>query len=229
MIEIILIFGMSAILAGLLRSTEKTKEKLSDIVVEDESDKEVKGIEGAGSFDSYLGKATRLFNAGAYKNAEKMFIEAVKLDPWDFRAYKGLSKIYIKQDNNEDAIASLEKVCQLNPDDDISYNNLGLLYFKQKELYKARDAYEKAIALDKTKYHRHLNLALTLKEIGDFEKAAAVLEGCLTIEMKKEPLLMLVEIYSKIGDEKMKLETYRKLLTIDSDNKEAKRELARAE
>lgn len=229
MIEIILILGMAAVLFRLLGSTKKTEEKLSDIVVEEEISKEEKVVEKAGGFDDYLGKANRLFNAGAYRNAEKMFIEAIKINPGDFRAYKGLSKIYLKQENDEDAIASLEKVCQLNPDDDVSHNNLGLLYFKKKDFYKAKSAYEKAIALDKTKYTRHINLALTLKEMGDLEKAASVLEGCQKIEVKKDALLMLIEISSKLGDEKKKLDTYKKLLSIDPDNKEAKRELARAE
>ncbi|PIZ00630.1 hypothetical protein COY62_01660 [bacterium (Candidatus Howlettbacteria) CG_4_10_14_0_8_um_filter_40_9] len=229
MIEIILIFGLAAVLYKLLGSTKKTEEKLSDIVVEDENDKTENEKEKVGSFDGYLGKANRLFGAGAYRNAEKMFIEAIKINHGDFRAYKGLSKIYLKQENDEDAIASLEKVCQLNPDDDVSHNNLGLLYFKQKDFYKAKGAYEKAIALDKTKYTRHINLALTLKEMGDLEKATSVLEGCQKIEMKKDALLMLIEISSKLGDEKRKLETYKKLLSIDPDNKEAKRELARAE
>lgn len=227
MIEIMIILAIVAFMVIHLNKADKKQEKITDIVIEEEPASEDDA--GSGTFDSYLERGRRFYKEGALGKAERMFIEAVKKNPADSRSYRGLAKIYTAQENNEDAIASLERVCQISPDDDVSYNNIGLLYFKQKDFPKAKSAYEKAISLDKSKYQRYINLALVLKEMGDFGKAADVLEESFKLEERPETLKMIIEIAESMKDEKRKGIAFRKLLEIEPENSKAKRGLARTE
>lgn len=226
MIEIIFFLGIAGMILYLLK--DKRIPKKSEEIIQKEEDKDLPGsVFHKKDIEDILGKADRLLKAEAYKNAEKLYIEVITLNPRETRAYKGLSRIYIKQENIADAIASLEKVCELDPSDDTAFNNLGLMYFKNKDCFKAIGAYEKSLFLDKTKIHRYLNLALVLMEVRDMEKAAEVLEKSLKISPKKEALDILIDVYTKLGDEDKIKRTYKRLLENDPENKEAKRALAK--
>jgi len=64
-----------------------------------------------------LEQAAKYFGSGNYKKAEKTYIEIIKLDPKNIRAYKGLGRMYKKQGNLKDAKASFEHVLQIKPGD----------------------------------------------------------------------------------------------------------------
>jgi len=64
-----------------------------------------------------LEQAAKFFGSGNFKKAEEMYIEIIKLDPKNIRAYKGLGKMYKKQGNLKDAKASFEQVLQIKPGD----------------------------------------------------------------------------------------------------------------
>lgn len=65
-----------------------------------------------------LEKASKMFGAGDFTGAEKAYIEIIKKDPANSRAYKGLGKIYLKQNNLKDARASFEQVLKIKTDDE---------------------------------------------------------------------------------------------------------------
>jgi len=174
-----------------------------------------------------LSKADRLFVAGALKNAEKIYIEAIKEDPKDARPYRGLSKVYIRQNDELDAIASLEKACELDPTDDVSYNNLGFLHFKRKNYLRSIESYERSLAINQKKSHRYVNYALVLNEVRDYKKSANMLEKAVKLEPKKASLNMLIGVYQRLNDGRNIRKVYKKLLEINPKNKEAKRELAK--
>lgn len=64
-----------------------------------------------------LEQAAKFFGSGNYKKAEETYIEIIKLDPKNIRAYKGLGRMYKKQGNLKDAKASFEHVLQIKPGD----------------------------------------------------------------------------------------------------------------
>lgn len=71
-----------------------------------------------------LEQASNLFGSGQYPEAEKTYIEIIKLDPRNFRAYKGLGKIYVRQNNTPDAVASFEQALKLSPGDEEAVEEL---------------------------------------------------------------------------------------------------------
>jgi tetratricopeptide (TPR) repeat protein len=64
-----------------------------------------------------LEEAAEKLGSGNYKEAENNYIKVVTIDPKNIRAYKGLGKIYRKQDNINDAIASYEQVLKIDLND----------------------------------------------------------------------------------------------------------------
>jgi Flp pilus assembly protein TadD len=64
-----------------------------------------------------LEQAAKFFGSGNFQKAEETYIEIIKLDPKNIRAYKGLGKIYKKQGNTKDAKASFEQVVRIKPGD----------------------------------------------------------------------------------------------------------------
>lgn len=64
-----------------------------------------------------LEDAAELLGSDQYSEAEKKYIEIVKLDPKNIRAYKGLGKVYKEQGNIEDAKSSYEQVLVIKPGD----------------------------------------------------------------------------------------------------------------
>lgn len=78
-----------------------------------------------------LEKAALNFGAGKFKEAERNYIEVIKIDPRNLRAYKGLAGIYESQRNFRDAISSLEEVLKRDPlDKEVS---LKLMELRKKE------------------------------------------------------------------------------------------------
>ena len=64
-----------------------------------------------------LEKAASYFGSGNFKQAEKVYIDVIKRDPKNIRAYKGLGRMYKKQGNLKDARASFEQVIRIKPGD----------------------------------------------------------------------------------------------------------------
>ncbi|MBU1167150.1 tetratricopeptide repeat protein [Patescibacteria group bacterium] len=62
-----------------------------------------------------LEKAAKELGASKFKEAEKNYIEVIKLDPKNIRAFKGLGELYEKQKNFKDSIASYEEVIKRDP------------------------------------------------------------------------------------------------------------------
>lgn len=63
----------------------------------------------------FLENAALALGASDFGRAERLYIEAIKVDPRNVRAYKGLAEIYEKQENFDHALASLEQVLKFNP------------------------------------------------------------------------------------------------------------------
>lgn len=62
-----------------------------------------------------LADAAKNFGGKKYKDAEKNYIEIIKLDPKNIRAYKGLAELYELQGSFDDAIASIDFASKLDP------------------------------------------------------------------------------------------------------------------
>ncbi|MBU1118465.1 tetratricopeptide repeat protein [Patescibacteria group bacterium] len=62
-----------------------------------------------------LERGAKDLGAGNFGEAEKKYIEVIKMNPRNTRAYKGLAEVFEKQKNYTDAISSLRQVEKLDP------------------------------------------------------------------------------------------------------------------
>lgn len=121
-----------------------------------------------------------------YSNAEKQFVNALKVDSLNSKAYDGLGQVYEKMKPSDPKISALtcyEKSCKLDPE------NLAVSYRFAKALISA-EKYEKAVDL--------------LKKVSDDHPTFV------------EPLINLADAYIEIKEYKKSIEAYNKVLDLDS-------------
>jgi len=206
MIEIILFLIAVSVFYYLIQYLGIDKAKGKIIVKEEEAEKAddqygiYQGEDIESQIDDNLEKAERLLTAGASKNCEKLFIEAIKLEPKNIRAYEGLGKLFIMEKNYKEAALALEKVVSLDEKNDATWNNLGFVYHELEKYSKSAFSYEKAIEYNNKVPHRYINLAISLTKMNDLEAAASALEKAVKVSPKKETYEFLLNIYRKLGD-----------------------------
>lgn len=158
------------------------------------------GVNEEDLIKSYLEKAKRLSKAGAYRNAENMYLEVIKKDPKNIDAYKGLGKLFFDDENFDEATSYFEKVTVLDESDGESWTNLGIIYHEMEQFKKSVYAYERAIELDKKDPTKFMNLAIVYAKQNDLEEAATTLEKSLKLKPTKDGYKFLYSIYKKMGD-----------------------------
>lgn len=86
-------------------------------LMQKEEDLDVEKEKNEDEIIDLLENAAESLGSGYYQRAEDKYIEVIKKDSKNIRAYKGLGKVYFKQNNFKDAKASYEQVLKLNPED----------------------------------------------------------------------------------------------------------------
>jgi len=84
-----------------------------------------------------------------YADAEKYYLQAVKINPKDERPYLGLGIVYAAQEKAKDAIQAFQKAIEIKPKSAVSHFDLGVIFValgQQKEAVEQGDALK---ALDK--------------------------------------------------------------------------------
>lgn len=206
---------------GLLFKLKKEEDKLREKIVGKAKEVTEASVEGEG-----LSAAQEALNRGNLETAEKKFIEILKDNPDSKKAYHFLGIIYLRQEEYNGAIASLNKAVELDPVNDTAYNNLGLAYLETKKYDMAIQSFEKSISLNDKIAHRYVNLGLAAQNTEDWEKAAIALESACKIHENPENLTLLTKNYLKMGDNKLALKTAEKILEIDKNNAWAKRQIS---
>jgi Tfp pilus assembly protein PilF len=96
--------------------------------------------------------------------AERVFLNALSIDPGDYSAYLGLSECYRLARRTEDQVAMVRQAMEMAPDDADVWNAKGVACEVEDMLVDATDAYTKA--LDLSPYHRKAanNLGFVLEK-----------------------------------------------------------------
>lgn len=206
--ELALFLGFSGLFYYLIKKTFLEENKAPGIVTVGEAtakkaEDEFNIYEGVNEEElivSLLEKGERLFKAKAYKNAEKIFLEVIKKDPKNITAFKGLGKIYLEQEDLDEAILTYEKVTVLDDKDEESWLNLGTIHYEAEDFRKASYAYKKAIEINPKEPERFINLAIIQAKMFELEDATESLEKSLKLQPSKESYKFLYGIYRKLGD-----------------------------
>ena len=169
-----------------------------------------------------LREGNRYRDAGDHKQAEKLFTEAIELNPDNALAWHNRAWAYIDLKRYQQAINDFNKASALNPNWDLPYFGRGWVYNQRKEYAAAVGEYDKAIALN-PKYPNSWNNRGAAKSwlnrwqeaIADYDKA---------IELKPNYVQAYEnrgKAYDALGDNARAAEDLNRAAKIDSSNKGA--------
>ncbi|MBT4277412.1 tetratricopeptide repeat protein [Candidatus Falkowbacteria bacterium] len=190
------------------------KYKFSKTKIKEITDKEIYKREDA------LTEAQTLLKDNNLDLAEKKFVEALNLDPQNIKAYEGLSEIYMKLDQDDQAIEVLNHIIKIEENNSQAYFKLGQINFNQGDIKEAREYYLKAV-----KFKPHyppilLALANVCQSLEFNEEALSYLKEAVTIESGNPKYLdRLIELSIILKDKNLAETSLSKLKEINPENK----------
>jgi len=98
-----------------------------------------------GKKDWRLRVAYWYFQKGYLDKAEKMYNEALEINPSWLEALSNLGVVYERQGRNSEAINCYRKAIEIKPDYTEAYFNLGVVYWKLKKWDKVTECFEKVL------------------------------------------------------------------------------------
>jgi len=96
---------------------KQDEEELSKLAEEKPTAADKAPLADADELVDLIEKASGYYGKGDFDAAEKVYIEIISKDAKNFRAYKGLGRIYKQQRNLDDSKASFKQVLKIEPDD----------------------------------------------------------------------------------------------------------------
>lgn len=174
--------------------------------------------------DLLFKKAEIQFAKADFKEAEKLLIQALSLNPGLIDAYHKIGLIYLHQRQFTKAETIFRKLAISVLTEPSYCSNLGLALYHQKKLEEAKSFYKKALELDNSRAGRFFSLSQILIDLGEFEDALSNLKKAIEMEPHNlNYLLSLAHFYleqSKIEDAKILLEEIQKEFPRDEAVKE---------
>lgn len=156
-----------------------------------------------------------------YEIAEKKYIAAIRIDPKNILAYRGLGDVYLHQGQLEEAEETYQFLLQLNATNDNVYMKLGDLAEQKGEIEKAVECYQQAVLINDQISSRFIRLAELLKSIGQHSTAFEAVRQAVELEPDNVDYLdNLADLAIIVGNHKLAEEAYQKLRMINpEDNK----------
>lgn len=150
--------------------------------------------------DAIFRKADVFFENRDVKNAGKLFIQSLSLDPSRAEAYHKLGLIYLKEGQFGKAEMIYRKLIANFPSEPMYFSNLGLALYQQQKLADAKTFYVQAIELDGTRPGRFFSLAQILHQLQEPEAALVNYQKALEFEPHNvDYLLTLARFYLDTG------------------------------
>lgn len=148
---------------------------------------------------------------GKIEEAERLFIQALTIDPTACDVRAELAKLYLTSAREPKAEALYKELLQTQ--DDVSFHaNLGLAYYRQAKFVDACRAYQEALNRDPKTPERSAALGRACIAAQRFEEAAPLLEKAVARTGRSTELLhLLAECYLQLGHKDKAEETYRRI------------------
>ncbi|MBU0661129.1 hypothetical protein KKG22_03020 [Patescibacteria group bacterium] len=153
------------------------------------------------------------------ERAEAKYIEAIRVDHKNVRAYRGLIDVYIEQKQFIEAKETALFLLQLDPEDDKTHVRLAQIFEMQGERGKAIAHYQKAVLLADNNPAWFAQLAKLFTEEKEYEAAFEAIEQALELDTDNIDLLdNSVELGIMVADKNKAVDYYERLRLLDPDN-----------
>ena len=114
--------------------------------------------------------------SGDLASAEKLFKEALQVDPQAADPHLNLARVYLQQDDYDQARTHLQATIERDADEIQAYFLLAGLETRQGHVSAALQAYQDAIAVDPNQLQAHYMSGILQMDQGDLEAAAATVQ-----------------------------------------------------
>ncbi len=174
---------------------------------------------------SFVHMAEKAVSQGKTDEAERLFIQALTVQPQAFDVQAMLAKLYLTTGRENKAEALYKEL--LTHRDEISlHSNLGLAYYRQAKYEEACQAYQEALNRDPQTPERSSALGRACIAARRFEEAAPLLEkACARLSRDTELLHLLGECYLQLGATEKAEDAYRRINKLEPYDEEVKAKL----
>ncbi|MDQ6707745.1 MAG: protein kinase, partial [Acidobacteriota bacterium] len=159
-----------------------------------------------------------LTHKGKYEEAESEFEQALKREPVNAEAYRGLARVYELKRRPEKAEATLRRAIDLRPNDWRGYRDLGGYYVRIGPVDKAELPYKKVLALTGGTAAAYNDLGAAYLLLGKYSEAEVQLKKSLETKPIAMNLSNLGSCYYMQGRYKDAVPPYKKAVEITATN-----------
>ena len=174
---------------------------------------------------SLIRQAEKAIAQGKHEDAERLFIQALTVQPSAYDVRAMLAKLYLTTARENKAEAMYRELLQER--DDVSFHsNLGLAYYKQAKYVESCHAYQEALNRDPQTPERSAALGRACIAAKRFEEAAPLLEKATQrLARSTELLRLLADCYVQLNNSEKAEEAYRRINKIEPYDEEVKAKL----
>ena len=164
-----------------------------------------------------VGHGRSEFPSTSIEQASQLAQKVLDMDESDIDAHIVLGNIYLQRNQNEMAIAELEKAVSLNPNSTEAIGALGRVLLLSDKPQRALELFRRAIRLDPIHAQRaYLNLGQTHRYLGQYEEAVPLFKKIAQDEPDIFNLtLELIVCYTAVGKKKEADAQVAKLLDME--------------
>ncbi|MBM3228011.1 tetratricopeptide repeat protein [Candidatus Peribacteria bacterium] len=175
---------------------------------------------------SLFRNAEKAVAQGKMEEAERLFIQALTIDPTACDVRAELAKLYLTTNREPKAEALYKELLQHQ--DDVSFHaNLGLAYYRQEKFIDACRSYQEALNRDPKNPERSAALGRACIAAQRFEEAAPLLEKAADrMGRNTEILRLLAECYMQLGTRERAEFTYRRINRLEPYDEVVKAKMA---
>ncbi len=166
-----------------------------------------------------LREADKAQSAKNLEQAEKKYIEVIRLDPKCVDAYRGLAEVYVDLDQTKEAEETYKFLHHLVPTDDSVYVSLAELAETEGKTTQAIQYYEKSLLLNDSVSSRFAKLAGLLEDEKQYPAALEAIGQAVELEPQNPKYLdNLIELAIMVGNKELADESYKKLRMVNPNN-----------
>jgi Flp pilus assembly protein TadD len=169
----------------------------------------------------------KLMRGEKYSEAARKFETVIELESANAEAYNALGTVYVHLNRKNDAYASFQKAIQLAPAFANAYYNLGNLYDRDGRANHAADCFRQSV-------ERKPDYALAWYALGNvslgsknYDEAVSAFEKAARLDSRNARVFVyLGYAYNLAGKKQKALDSYRRAVILNSEDREARNNLA---
>ncbi len=129
-----------------------------------------------------VAEAESLAEEEKFAEAERVYLDMVRLDPTCVEAYEGLGSLYYRQRQYDEARQTFEYLAKLHGGAEVGYSGLGLVAAERGDLATAADAYRRSVDANPRAAGNLYNLAKVYEALEDLAAASTQVSAALDLE-----------------------------------------------